>query len=76
MIVKGRWFKTTDGRLVREGDLDAAFLAYAPGDEVADPEARKSGLADLEKESEPAEKPEDKSAPQPANKARAKPADK
>jgi hypothetical protein len=83
MIVKNRWYKTAEGALVRESDPTAAFLAYVPGDEVADPEARQSGLADLEREAanpDPAPaapaKPEDKATPEPPNKARAKPADK
>jgi hypothetical protein len=43
--VTRRVYRTTEGRLVEEGDLEAAFLAYAVGDEVSDQEARRVGLA-------------------------------
>lgn len=42
--VTRRVYRTNDGRLVEEGDLQAAFLAYAVGDEVSDSEARRVGL--------------------------------
>ena len=47
MIVDQRVYRTSDGRLVLGGDLEAAFLAYTPGEEVADPLAKSSGLAAL-----------------------------
>jgi hypothetical protein len=42
--VTRRVYRTTDGRLVGHGDPDAAFLAYAVGDELSDSEARRRGL--------------------------------
>lgn len=39
-------WRTTDGRLVLTGDTDAAFLAYARGDEMAEDEARRRGIVD------------------------------
>jgi hypothetical protein len=64
MIVDKRLYRTADGRLVGEGDPDAAFLAYPAGTEIPDTEAVKEGL--LKKA---AAKPADKAAPKPADKA-------
>lgn len=62
--------RTTDGRLVREGDPEAAFLAYPEGEELADEEAKRSGLLELcEPEPKAAPKPQDKSGAVRANKA-------
>lgn len=44
MILQERIYRTVDGRLVREGDLDAAFLEFAAGAEIPDATARKLGL--------------------------------
>lgn len=46
--VRRRVWRTADGRLVPEGHVDAAFLAFTPGDAVADAVAVAHGLtADL-----------------------------
>lgn len=58
-----RLWRTKDGGLVRDGDPDAATLAYAAGDEIAKADADKV----------PAER---KAKPAPANKARTKADDK
>jgi hypothetical protein len=44
MQAQEKLYRTTDGRLVKEGDPAAAELAYNPGDEVPEDEARRSGL--------------------------------
>lgn len=62
-------WKTVDGRLVPDGDQDAAFLEFPAGIEMGDDRARELGLLD--------EDDEPKQAPRPAaNKQAAKPADK
>jgi hypothetical protein len=75
--VDRRIYRTTDGRLVEEGDTDAAFLAYAAGDEVSDAEARQVGLTALGAGANTASanasaksraKLADKAAPRPADK--------
>lgn len=73
MIVDRRVYRTVDGRLVEEGDPEAAFLAYPAGEEVVDAEARRSGLteflakAGVKAKAKPADKAvtrhEDKAAP-------------
>jgi hypothetical protein len=67
-----RLWRTKDGGLVRDGDPDAATLAYAPGDEIAkDDESNvPSGRAKSQ------DKPVDKARRPAANKAGQKPADK
>jgi hypothetical protein len=60
-------WRTKDGTLVPHGDPDAAFLAYAAGDELSDREAKARGLLTVYPE---------KSRRKPADKAMAKPADK
>lgn len=70
-----RLYRTTDGELVPEGNLKAAFLAYAVGDEIAAEDAKKVPGT---KSSKPAankmaDKPEDKSAaeaPKPPSRGR------
>lgn len=57
-----RIYRTTDGRLVAEGHRDAAFLAYAKGDDVA--------------AADEAKLPGAKSAPPISNKMASKPEDK
>lgn len=66
MILDKHWWRTTDARLVPDGHPDAAFLAYPRGQEIPDATARQLGILE----------PEAKAASAPANKARAKPADK
>jgi hypothetical protein len=39
-------WRTKDGRLVLTGDPDAAFLAYARGDEMSEDEAKRRGILD------------------------------
>lgn len=45
-VPKHIW-RTTDGRLVPDGDLEAAFLAYPMGDELADHDAEVNGVLDV-----------------------------
>lgn len=40
-----RLWRTTDGRLVTDGHLDARQLAYAPGDEIPAADREKAGKA-------------------------------
>lgn len=63
MRAEQRLCRTADGRLVADGHPDAAFLAYLPGDDVAEKDE-----AEL--------KPVKKAAAKPADKSMAKPADK
>jgi hypothetical protein len=60
-------WRTQDGRLVGPGDPDAAFLAYAPGTEIPDAEARRTGLDVFTAKAQA--KPADKSAPRAADKS-------
>lgn len=60
-------WRTKDGEFVPHGHADAAFLAYAAGDELSDQEAKARGLLTVYPE---------KSRRKPADKAVAKPADK
>ncbi len=46
MIVTQHVWRTNKGRFVPPGHPEAAFLAYAPGSEVADSEAQRLGLTD------------------------------
>lgn len=75
-----RLWRTRDGEdLVRDGDPKGAFLAYAPGDEIAKAdEDNMPSAPDPEPEPDPKPEPdpEAKAKPAPANKARRKPADK
>ncbi len=62
-----RLWRTADGRLVADGDPDAATLAYAAGDEVAPADEAKL----------PGDQPDPAKAQRPAaNKAAKRPADK
>lgn len=73
MHAEQRIWRTIDGALVREGDSEAAFLAYGLGDEVENrDQARVRDL--IAPKAAPA--PETKQAPRPRNKQAAKPADK
>lgn len=66
-----RLWRTGDGRLVRDGDPDGQFLAYAPGGRIA---ARDEHLVPG---AEPERKPvRGKAAAKPADKQAAKPDDK
>ena len=65
MLVSEHVWRTTDGRYVPAGDPDAAYLAHAKGDDVADSEAQRLGLAAFLK-----------SRGAPLNKAVARPLDK
>ena len=58
-------------KLVRYGDVEAAYLAYPAGEEVALSEAQDNGLYELFNP-----KPAVKAAAKPADKMVAKPADK
>lgn len=42
--VEERLYKTSDGELVKEGDVNAAFLFASPGDEIPQAEAEELGL--------------------------------
>jgi hypothetical protein len=68
VIAGERLWRTRDGeRFVRDGDPDAAILAYAAGDEIAKADEDKvPGNQSAEEKAKPAS----------ANKARRKPADK
>ena len=66
MILDRHWWKTTDGRLVPDGDPAAEILAYPRYTEIPDATAERLGIV--------AGVP--KSKPAPANKARAKASDK
>jgi len=46
---------TADGRLVHYTDIDAAFLAYRPGDPVPLELAHQAGLVPIDKAAEPQE---------------------
>ena len=70
MKIEQHVWKTADGRLVQDGDPDAAFLEYPAGMELADDLARKVGL--LVDEPKPAKK----AAAKPADKSASKPNDK
>lgn len=64
MRAEQRLFRTTDGRLVADGHQDAAFLAYLPGDDVAEKDA-----AQLKPQANKSRsKPADKAAPKPDDK--------
>lgn len=66
-----RLWRTADGRLVEDGDGDAAFLAYRPGDRIsAADEAKVPGAQDAE-ESKPKSR-----ASRPADKSRSRGEDK
>lgn len=65
-----RLWRTGDGRLVRDGDVDGEFLAYPAGSRIdAKDEQLVPGV-------EPERKPRAKAAAKPADKQAAKPDDK
>ena len=47
--VKERLYTTLDGKVVKEGDPNAAFLLMSEGGELSDEEAKKYGLVEEEK---------------------------
>lgn len=63
-----RVYRTADGRLVKHGDPDAAFLAYPAGMELSEEEATRFGVAALF-ERKSAGRAQDKMASRPADKA-------
>lgn len=67
MRASQRLYRTADGDLVAEGNLAAAFLAYAEGDEVdAEDRGKVPGVkSQAPRENKLADKPEDKAAPKP-----------
>jgi hypothetical protein len=42
--VRDRLYRTNDGRIVGHGDPAGAFLAFTPGQELSDEEARRLGV--------------------------------
>jgi hypothetical protein len=81
MHVPHHVWRTADGRYVPTGHPDAAVLAHAAGDDVADSLAHEIGLAAYLGEGAAASgksagKPQDKAAPRPADKSRTLPAGK
>ena len=70
-VIKERLYHTADkSRLVRHGDLDAAFLAFTVGQELTDEEALRFGVIAFYAE------PVVRQGRTPANKMAARPADK
>lgn len=85
VVTDRRIYRTEDGKLVNEGDANAAFLAYAAGDQIADSDkdayAKLRGKNDDESTEDSGEqstsddgskaedKPANKAATTPANKA-------
>lgn len=58
-------WRTRDGRLVLTGDPDAAFLAYARGDDMAEEVARERGILDAVAGKKAARDATPKAAPKP-----------
>jgi len=69
VIAGERLWRTADGGLVRDGDPDAATLAYAAGDEIT---AADEGRVPGEPAEKQQDKPADKSRRPAANKSRGK----
>jgi hypothetical protein len=65
MHVTEHVWRTEEGRYVPAGHPEAAYLAYAPGQEVLDREAQRIGLADYLKSRSA---PQDKSIARPMDK--------
>jgi len=68
------WLSGDRSRVVEDGDPAAAFLLAAPGAAIAGTEAVRLGLQTVDGVIHLP--PEEKKAPKPADKARAKPGDK
>lgn len=73
-LVPERVYRTANGDLVPHTSVDAAFLAFAAGDQISDEEAERYGVRAYFAKSAP--KAEDKSAPVPQNKMAPAPDDK
>lgn len=70
MIVEQRMWHTADRkRLVPDGDLEAAFLAFTPGQEVPDALASEAGLLPAPVQPKARAKPGDKSGQPARNKS-------
>ena len=62
-------WRTTDNRLVEDGDPDAAILAYNEGDDLSPADAAAmEGQKSAKTEAKAAEQPANKAAERPANK--------
>lgn len=68
------WVTSDRARVVEDGDPTAAFLLAAPGNPIAAEECARLGLQIVDGVVHLP--PEEKQAPKPADKARAKPGDK
>jgi len=76
-VIKERLYHTADKkRLVRHGDLEAAFLAFTPGEELSDVEAQRTGVAAFYAAAPIPEVTAVRQGRTPANKMAARPADK
>lgn len=64
-----RLYRTADGRLVRHGDPEAAFLAFPEGEQMSEEEAERFGVLAFFGEKNRAEAPRNKQAPRPADKS-------
>lgn len=74
--VPERVYRSADGRLVRQDDPEAAFLAYVAGHELSDNAAKREGLPEFFAKKNRAQTPRDKQAAKPADKAGDRAADK
>jgi hypothetical protein len=68
--VPERLYRTTDGRLVRHNDPEAAFLAFPAGAELSDEEARRYGVAGFFAEKARAAAPQNKLGARPSDKSK------
>lgn len=68
MILDRHWWKTTDGRLVPDGDPAARILAYPRGHEIPDHLAERAGLATAVEQAKQVGKPADKMVTKAADK--------
>jgi len=75
-IATERLYRTADGRVVAEGDPDAAFLLAAVGQPIPDGIEVPELVAGEVEPTEPTEPSEAKAAAQPENKATPAPANK
>lgn len=71
-----RVYRTDDGRLVKHGDPEAAFLAFPEGDELSDEEAKRHGVLEFFGKGKPQAAAPEKAAARPVDKMVARPADK
>jgi hypothetical protein len=73
MRAEQRLWRTGDGRLVVDGDPNAATLAYTPGDDIAPRDedlATEAVAAASDDDAEGTAEPKSKAAKAPANKSR------